>query len=101
MMLLFPSSTMTVTITETDAIDNLLPSGAIRMYPNPAKDVIYWNSDYRIEKMTISNLVGQEIVTRINPDANSSMDISTLPNGVYVIRVETAEGFWMKKWMKE
>ncbi|MEZ4826543.1 MAG: lamin tail domain-containing protein [Bacteroidia bacterium] len=94
------TDTVVITISETDAISDLLPEGAVSLYPNPAKDQIFWNSDYRIESMVITNLVGQEIVCKANPDASGSMEISSLPNGVYMVRMHTAKGIWMQKWVK-
>ncbi|MCB0842833.1 MAG: T9SS type A sorting domain-containing protein, partial [Bacteroidetes bacterium] len=93
--------TLTVTITETDAIRDLLPSSAIKLYPNPGKVNIQWEATLNIEKMTISNLMGQEIISVANPEAHGQMNISHLPAGVYIIRMETKEGLWMQKWMKE
>jgi predicted extracellular nuclease len=93
--------TLTITITETDNISELLPSSAIKLYPNPAKVNIQWEANIKIEQMTISNLMGQEVIKVANPEANGQMNISQLPAGVYIIRMETKEGRWMQKWMKE
>ncbi|MEZ4774362.1 MAG: lamin tail domain-containing protein [Bacteroidia bacterium] len=95
------TDTVVITISETDGIADLLPSGAIRLFPNPSKDVIFWNSDYRIENMVITNLLGQEVVNKVNPAVTGSMEISNLPEGVYIIRMQTTKGLWMQKWMKK
>ncbi|MEW5675642.1 choice-of-anchor J domain-containing protein [Flavobacterium enshiense] len=62
------------------------------IYPNPTKDIL--NISYRtaISKVSILNLLGQEIL-KININATQSqIDISSLANGTYLVKAETTNG---------
>ena len=91
--------TLTVTITDNDAgaISDLLPQGAINMFPNPATEQVMFRSDYRMEQISLRNLLGQEVMTRANAGLDTQLNVSTLPQGVYLIVVETEEGVWRQK----
>lgn len=70
-------------------------SFGIQLYPNPAKDCISWSfeSNHNIGDMDIFDLNGQ-LMKKINLEemANRTADISTLPSGLYILKVETTEG---------
>jgi len=59
-------------------------------HPNPVNDVLYFSSNSKIEKVVISNMLGQEVKTNLSSD-KTSMDVSNLPSGNYFVKV-TIEG---------
>lgn len=68
---------------ETSKVFNL--SGVV--YPNPVKDRIFFSADFDFKYVTelrISNTLG-ECILLINPLSNSSVDISQLCPGTYVL----------------
>jgi len=54
------------------------------LYPNPAKDILTISSDLKIDLLYFYNTSGQNIL-KVN-NQNGSIDISTLPNGVYFVK---------------
>ncbi len=93
--------TLTITITETDNIENLLPKNAIKLFPNPASTQLSLRSDYRLEAVRITNLMGQTMMQQELNQPQVDLSISHLPAGVYMIQVETNEGNWTSRWIKQ
>ncbi len=76
-------------IFENDAVVNAY------IYPNPASDYLYINIDnyQAVKKVTISNILGQNVITQdqIN-NANITIPISTLENGLYFVTLTGYRG---------
>ncbi|RQH19409.1 T9SS C-terminal target domain-containing protein [Okeania hirsuta] len=79
----------------------LLPADAIKMYPNPAQTQIRLDASLQMEKISVINLVGQTMLQLEEKAFDKQLDISRLPAGIYSVRVETAEGMWISRLMKE
>jgi hypothetical protein len=61
----------------------------ISFYPNPVKDFVHFNSNKNIETISIYNLVGQEVLTKLINSDDFSIDISSLSNGTYFVKLNT------------
>jgi len=59
-------------------------------YPNPVNDILTFSSNQPIEKVTISNMLGQTMNINLSSD-KSSLDMSNLASGNYLVKV-TIEG---------
>lgn len=72
----------------------------IALYPNPAKDVIQLSGlvQDRVEEISIYNQLGQRIKTLKR--ANATIDVSSLPSGMYYLRLKTTNGLSSKKFIK-
>jgi len=62
----------------------------IKIYPNPVNDILHFSSNSKIEKVVISNILGQQISANLNSD-NTTLDMSKLPSGNYFVKI-TIEG---------
>lgn len=95
------TSTLTLTITETDNIRDLLPAGLVKAYPNPGQDFIRIESDVVMSRATLINLSGQTV--RASEETTQQIDMNTtdLPAGIYLLQVETVDGVWMQRWVKQ
>ena len=70
------------------AINNLIFKN-ISIYPNPTTGVVNFNFVEQIETITVYNLLG----TKVNYFTNTnSINMATLPNGVYMLTVMTVSG---------
>ncbi len=58
----------------------------ISLFPDPASDLITIRVIHPSESFVITDAVGREICTGIG---NTSLDVSTWPNGIYVLRADT------------
>jgi len=57
----------------------------ISVYPNPAKNYLFIQSDYPIEKIEIYNQSGMCVL--INDNVIEKLDVSSLANGFYLARI--------------
>lgn len=95
------TATLTLTITETDNIRDLLPAGLVKAYPNPGQDFIRIESEVVMNRATLINLSGQTV--RASEETTQQIDMNTtdLPVGIYLLQVETVDGVWMQRWVKQ
>lgn len=64
----------------------------MRLYPNPATNHVVVESDADIEHIYISNTLGQQVSSIACHSQQQAVNISTLANGTYIIRIQTAKG---------
>lgn len=63
---------------------------SLAVYPNPARDVLYINAESNVRGAEVFNLLGARVLTA---DVQSgTVDISSLKEGVYIIRVNYENG---------
>lgn len=60
-----------------------------RVYPNPAADRVHIESSVALESVSLTCLDGRMLVQQAHPAAE--LDISALPQGIYLLRAETRE----------
>jgi hypothetical protein len=68
-----------------------LNDGDFSVYPNPANSIVTITTDGTADKLNVFNATGQLVASFINPAAIETIDVATLPAGIYVIQV-TKEG---------
>lgn len=56
------------------------------IYPNPATNTLKIEAAQNVENVTISNLMGQEVISMEPNTMNVSIDIANLSNGVYFVK---------------
>ena len=70
----------------------------INIFPNPVSDVLNIQSeDLTIEQITLTNIAGQVIETRIVNNYQSELYMQNLPNGIYTLSIMTNKGLVHKK----
>jgi len=70
----------------TSGIENNALEKSITVYPNPAKDFIYLRLPVGAE-FSIFNLIGNEVMHQQVSGTNERLNVSSLENGIYFIRV--------------
>ena len=81
--------------------DVVRTKNAIKLYPNPAKDVLNIlpeSSVLVIGEVRITNSLGQSIYNNIN--GGRVIDISNFAAGMYLIKIVTNKGDWLGKFVK-
>jgi|TARA_B110000285_G_scaffold232507_1_gene303738 hypothetical protein len=69
------------------------------IFPNPTIDYLNITEQIdHVESIVISDLIGKEVLG-MNQITSSKVDISTLPNGIYLIKLITKEGFTLSKFI--
>jgi hypothetical protein len=80
----YTNSDVIVNITNDLGVgDNAIPG--LRFYPNPVRDELYFDSVSPLKKVSVYNIVGQEIISAVPIDGHS-IDLSTLTSGTYIIK---------------
>ena len=72
----------------------------ISVYPNPATTMLHVAAAEEIKNITVTNLIGQE-VTNVQPLSQPrevTIDVTTLPSGIYFIKVNGTD---VSKFVKE
>ena len=72
---------------------------AFSLYPNPVKNTLNIESQDAISNVTVYNLLGKEVIS--SNTVKNTLDVSTLSNGVYVIKLTSDIGVATKKFVKE
>ena len=79
-------------------ISNAFADANITLFPNPAHDFISFKSDVAIQQVTIFNIAGAQMLSVEN--TSDRIDISQLPQGIYVVQLKTENGTYQKKLVK-
>ncbi len=77
--------------------DNLQPQ--VMVYPNPTKDYLYIESSNTINSIKVFDVLGK-LVFQENNQVNQ-IDISSLDNGLFFIKIETDQGVSTQKVLKQ
>ncbi len=77
---------------------NIEPLNDILIYPNPVNDYLSISSDFEIYKLEIYNLLGQVILVSLNP--NTSIDLTNLKTGNYILKLNTNQGVINRTFIK-
>lgn len=73
--------------------------GKLRLYPNPASDVLHIETEADIRQVEIVDLGGRLMTASINKGNNIAID--GLSSGIYIIKVYTDEGTAVRKFVKK
>lgn len=61
--------------------------GDFTVYPNPSNSLVTITTDGTADKLNVFNAAGQIVASFINPAATETIDVASLPAGIYVIQV--------------
>lgn len=97
----FPNDgdTATFLLNETASLEVLDGSNTF-IAPNPANDVIAISSDYAFQSVSIFNLSGRAVHTSEMTGFAKTLDVSNLPKGIYMIRLNGDAGLIEKRFVK-
>ena len=87
-----------LTSTSSDKLNNL----EVVTYPNPATDYLYWNNingDNLNSEISVYNQVGQRV--KYFNSKQSSMNVSELNSGIYLLEVICNKNRYVKKFIKK
>jgi hypothetical protein len=86
----------TVTVTISVGINEVTENVA-SIYPNPANDVVNVKMNNTINKIEVVNMNGQVVAESVINNNEGSINVSNIANGMYFLRIETANGITMNK----
>jgi hypothetical protein len=68
-----------------DDVDNEM----LKVYPNPTSSIVNIEATATVKNVSVYNLMGQQVM---NGGNGTVIDLGTLSNGTYILRVELANG---------
>lgn len=71
------------------ATEDFAKTDELQVFPNPAKNVLSFHTSEAIEKLEIWSVNGTLVMKKETPE--KQIDISSLKNGLYLIRAQTAK----------
>jgi hypothetical protein len=80
-------------------IQNHKKNKKMRLYPNPTNKILNIESETDFEQFTICNIFGQELIK--NKWQENKIDISTLPSGVYILKLKNRDYLIQERFVKE
>ena len=86
-----------IRITDLSVDDNLILD--VRLYPNPTTGVLSIEAE-AMTSVSVFDLVGQCVMQRLAEDGQVVLDMSQMQNGIYLVKVSTANGSVMQRVVK-
>jgi len=72
----------------------------VTVYPNPVKELLYLHTNYSsVQKITMYDSVGSQVIEIANP--GTDIDVSTLPKGIYVLKITVDDEDFYEKILVE
>ena len=82
----------------TESISEL--EASFKVYPNPVSDMLFIEAEIEVEEVAIFDVYGRQ-QNLSNSALSNSIDVSSLNNGIYFLKVVTSEGEVVKRFIKE
>lgn len=74
---------------------------AMKVYPNPVNDMFTISLDREIDNITIYNLLGQEVITKVVKANEAAIDVSGLGAGTYFVKAASGNDVKTSKIIKK
>jgi len=84
-----------ITVTSTSGgsgIAEILPNINAKVHPNPVISDLKIECEKNIDKLELYDSFGRIVISQENVLNNTSIDVSSLANGIYILKLRTAEG---------
>ncbi len=73
-----------------------------RLYPNPARDRIYFRSEENILSVDIYALDGRLVYAdKLLDQPQGAISVENLPQGLYLLQARTSDGYVIQKFVKQ
>ncbi|MDR1119653.1 MAG: T9SS type A sorting domain-containing protein [Dysgonamonadaceae bacterium] len=76
---------------------------AVSVFPNPVENELHINSETPIDRVEIVNLAGHAVAieTGGTPSLKRTINVSHLPQGVYLLKVHAGQGVMTTRFVKK
>lgn len=83
------SGGLKISVYDASLANENFDSSKFKFYPNPVKDVLNLSYNNTIDEVKIYNLLGQEVYSNVINATESSLNVSQLTLGTYLVRVKS------------
>ncbi len=70
------------------AVNQFANQDSLNMYPNPVNNILNIDSKLNIENVSIYNVLGQVVLQKSMNNSSTSLNVSSLQKGIYVLKAE-------------
>lgn len=89
-------------IDDTGIEPESIAAAAVRLYPNPASDLLYIESDMEIKQVTVFNAIGKIVMQHSSVNnPRLQLNVGSLTPGLYMIKVDNEDQSSMNKLLKK
>ncbi len=74
---------------------------SIKMYPNPVKNTLTIEANSAIQKISVYNILGQEVMTKSPKSSSATLQTSALEKGTYIVKTDIDGNISTNKLIKE
>lgn len=82
-----------------DSFESNSENNRFQVYPNPTKNILHVMNNSKIEKITIFDYLGKEVLTQTQN--NNEINVENLSKGIYLIEIHSENKIVYKKFIKE
>lgn len=92
---------LTVDVTSSTTLSTNNPKNAFEfgLFPNPVKNELRIQTQETIKRVEVLDLLGRQVLSREN--INEFLDVSSLNDGLFIVRLTSDKGTSTKKFVKE
>lgn len=76
-------------------------TATIKMYPNPVKNTLTIDANNSIQKVSVYNILGQEVLTANPKNESTTLQTSSLQKGTYIVKTDIDGNISTNKLIKE
>ncbi|MCD4731679.1 MAG: PKD domain-containing protein [Bacteroidales bacterium] len=70
---------------------------ALKVYPNPAKNILFIESPFEVKQVSIVDMVGENVLYTKSNQQKITLNVSELREGIYILIIETEKETYHKK----
>lgn len=98
----FPIPTNDANTTFQDlSVGDYLKDESIRIYPNPAQNLVNIEADSILHSVEVYDAQGRLLMTHLSSEIKTMLDISDKANGVYFFKIKSEKGIKVEKIIKK
>lgn len=98
----FSSVRSNIATNKPNSVSSGLTKDEISIFPVPVKDLLYLNKDLNcISEIVVLSIDGRVEMYFNKPMVRESINVSSLPNGVHILKISNNKGISMLKFIKE
>lgn len=86
---------------EVTAVNNLEIGNKVAFSPNPVAETLNIKLDINIDRIQISNVLGQKVINITSPQNSEELNVSRLASGIYVISFISGGQVWSAEFVKQ
>ena len=85
----------------TSGLNDIQLEDMCYVYPNPTNKDLEIQSDYKVKDIIVFDMLGKKVIEKTLNNYETQLDVSSLKEGDYIIRLNTVKGIVNKKFIKQ